>query len=148
MFSEFYQIELIVVDIQTLRLDRFGKIYYFAFSEFSLPFFLDYYLIHLFCPSSSLCPLLPSSLSPSHQGQGYSSKGFLIYDGIHYDPLVLFSPNADIIVQRLFPGNDELVTEKALNIARESHKVIYNVILICILRLFKALLQSKVSANK
>ena len=31
VFSEFYQIELIVVDIQTLRLDRFGKIYYFSF---------------------------------------------------------------------------------------------------------------------
>lgn len=28
VFSEFYQIELDVVDIQTLRLDRFGKLHF------------------------------------------------------------------------------------------------------------------------
>ncbi|XP_019854085.1 PREDICTED: ubiquitin thioesterase OTU1-like isoform X1 [Amphimedon queenslandica] len=77
IFSNFYEIELVVVDIQTLRLDRFGK--------------------------------------------GYSSKGFLIYDGIHYDPLVLLSPNGTIL-QRLFSQSNESITESALAIARDCNQ--------------------------
>lgn len=79
IFSDFFQVELDVVDIQTQRIDRFGH------------------------------------------ANHYSNRGVLIYDGIHYDPLVLTNNNG-MVVQSVFPIQDDRVLEEALDMARQAHK--------------------------
>ena len=55
----------------------------------------------------------------------YSERGFLLYDGIHYDPLVLATPTGAVL-QTMFPTNQEGVVYEALEIAREAHQVLPN----------------------
>jgi ubiquitin thioesterase OTU1 len=80
VFSELFQLELDVVDIQSLRIDKFG--------------------------------------------QGYPCRGIVLYDGIHYDPLVLKSAFNGAIVKTTFSTNQDGILTEALKIAEEANKVI------------------------
>ena len=53
---------------------------------------------------------------------GYSICAFLLYDGIHYDPLV-WESGGTAPRQGIFPVEDEAVVMDALEIARKAHKV-------------------------
>ena len=55
----------------------------------------------------------------------YSERGFLLYDGIHYDPLVLATPTGAVL-QTMFPTTQEGVVFEALEIAQEAHQVLPN----------------------
>ena len=61
-------------------------------------------------------------LSPTGEGSGYRERALLIYDGIHYDPLVLEGVGG-VVCQRVFPVSDGKVLEKALQLAREAFQV-------------------------
>ena len=52
----------------------------------------------------------------------YSERGFLLYDGIHYDPLVLATPTGAVL-QTVFPATQEGVIYEALEITQEAHQV-------------------------
>lgn len=58
------------------------------------------------------------------EGSGYSSRVFLIYDGIHYDPLaVQSSDNSAVPLQTVFPVDDDMRLAEALEIAAEAKQV-------------------------
>jgi ubiquitin thioesterase OTU1 len=78
IFSEYYKMEFDVVDVQTLRVDRFG------------------------CEKC------------------YPLKSYLLYDGVHYDALVLNLPNGS--TQSKFSSDDDQYTLLALEVAKELHK--------------------------
>ena len=46
----------------------------------------------------------------------------MIYDGIHYDPLVMEGVGGAVL-QRLFPVSDGRILEKASQLAREAFQV-------------------------
>ncbi len=98
MFSEHYQTELDVVDIQTQRIDRFGK----YLKNISFPFF------HL--------------LLLSGEDRGYSNRALLLYDGIHYDPLLMEGGDGNTI-QSLFLTSDETILVEAVQIAKSAFDV-------------------------
>ncbi|XP_064399616.1 ubiquitin thioesterase OTU1-like [Halichondria panicea] len=77
VFSEHYQTELDVVDIQTQRIDRFGE------------------------------------------DKGYSNRALLLYDGIHYDPLLMEGGDGNTI-QSLFLTSDETILVEAVQIAKSA----------------------------
>lgn len=56
------------------------------------------------------------------EDKGYAHRALLIYDGIHYDPLVLESDDGTVL-QRLFPVSNDTVLLEALQIARIAHEV-------------------------
>ena len=127
IFSEHFNTdELDVVDVQTQRIDKFGKL-----SKPSLPYTIHPYSHPVHCPDFSLFPpqtwTLPSSPTPLHYrwGVNYSERGFLLYDGIHYDPLVLATPTGAVL-QTMFPTTQEGVVYEALEIAQEAHQVLPN----------------------
>ena len=67
----------------------------------------------------SLCLLVSTG-----EDAGYSNRVFLIYDGVHYDPLaVLSSDNASKPLQSVFPVSDVLRLAEAVEIAAESKQV-------------------------
>ena len=55
----------------------------------------------------------------------------MIYDGIHYDPLVLVGPTGDQL-QTTFPMDNDAVLVEGLEIAKEAFKVIKNIYIQCI----------------
>lgn len=75
ILSKYYQVEIVAVDTQNIRLNRFGE------------------------------------------DKCYPNRIFLIFDGIHYDPLVMESSNSNKF-QSIFSSNDMTVIEKALEFAR------------------------------
>lgn len=82
ILARFYQTEIAVVDVQSLRTDVYG------------------------------------------QEEGYLQRVYLIYDGIHYDPLALtfddgLPEDADVTV---FNPVDEYVSGKALELARQMNQ--------------------------
>lgn len=79
VFSQYYQTEINVADIQSGRIDRFGE--------------------------------------DAH----YSNRVFILYDGIHYDPLGLESNGQ--IVQTVFPSSNFNVQVEALALAEDCKKV-------------------------
>ncbi|VVC32345.1 Ubiquitin-related domain,Zinc finger C2H2-type,OTU domain [Cinara cedri] len=60
------------------------------------------------------------SISKFGEDKNYAHRVFLIYDGIHYDPLYLESPFAPGEIQTLFPTNDERMLEAAQMLANEA----------------------------
>lgn len=56
------------------------------------------------------------------EDRGYSTRAFLLYDGIHYDPLVWESGGV-APSQGVFPVEDETVMLDALQIAGKAQKV-------------------------
>ena len=58
----------------------------------------------------------------SGEGEGFRDRALLIYDGIHYDPLVMEGVRG-AVVQRMFPVSDGQVLEKASQLAREAFQV-------------------------
>ena len=46
----------------------------------------------------------------------------LLYDGIHYDPLVVMDSSGSIL-QTTFPSSNEAVLFEALDMAKQAHKV-------------------------
>ena len=105
VFSEHFQVELDVVDIQTQRIDRFGK----------NPDIL-------IKGTSSFDKMLSVSFSTG-EDKGYRTRAFLLYDGIHYDPIVMtFGNNAP--QQGVFSIKDDTLLVEALQIAKEAQKVV------------------------
>ncbi|XP_020620581.1 ubiquitin thioesterase OTU1-like isoform X3 [Orbicella faveolata] len=57
------------------------------------------------------------------EGSGYSSCVYLIYDGIHYDPLaVQSSDNSALPLQTVFPVDDDMRLAEALEIAADANQ--------------------------
>ena len=54
------------------------------------------------------------------QNKQYFTKALLIYDGIHYDPLVCQTDTSEVTI---FTVNDEQVATLALDMAREAQQV-------------------------
>ena len=140
IFSEhFINTEFDVVDIQTQRIDKFGKLsqhYSFCRTPYTPTLIQD--TVQIFSPSSTkldiaflhftLACSLSSSLplySITGEDMNYSERGFLLYDGIHYDPLVLATPTGAVL-QTMFPTTQEGVVYEASEIAREAHQVLPN----------------------
>ena len=68
----------------------------------------------------------------SGEDRGYSERALVIYDGIHYDPLVLEGGNGSVI-QRVFPVTDERILVKATHLARQAFQVCMCVVLcVCV----------------
>lgn len=58
------------------------------------------------------------------EGSGYSICVYLVYDGIHYDPLAVHSPNdPSKPLQTVFPVGDDTRLAEALEIAAAAKKV-------------------------
>ena len=53
----------------------------------------------------------------------YPNRALLIYDGIHYDPLVSCDHHGNT-VQSVFPVSNDTVLQVALEIATEANKVL------------------------
>jgi ubiquitin thioesterase OTU1 len=111
IFSEIYQVEIIAVDIQNIRLDRFGM-----------------------CQTiSKVQNRLWSSLHRRifiGEDRHYKNRVMVIYNGIHYDALVLSpypgAPNESDIT--LFSSEDDAILAQALAIAEEARQVYNNII--------------------
>ncbi|XP_074596595.1 yod1 deubiquitinase [Brevipalpus obovatus] len=81
ILSEHYSVEIVAVDTQTVRFNRFGE------------------------------------------DKNYKQRILLIYDGIHYDPLMLqLIPNDPTAIQTNFSTNDEHILSMALGIARKANQ--------------------------
>ncbi|KAH9426008.1 aminotransferase [Dermatophagoides pteronyssinus] len=78
ILSAYYEIEIVAVDTQNERLNRFGE------------------------------------------DKNYPRRIFLIFDGIHYDPLVVHSNDLDNPIQTSFSSDDFEVIEMALDVARKA----------------------------
>ena len=58
------------------------------------------------------------------EGSGYSSCVYLIYDGIHYDPLAVQSSDSSAVpLQTVFPVDDDMRLVEALEIAADAKQV-------------------------
>ncbi len=71
------------------------------------------------CVSSLLFDLYCSF---SGEDRGFLNRAFLLYDGIHYDPLLIAGADG-AIVQSLFPTSDNRVLLEAVQIAKDAFKV-------------------------
>ncbi|XP_022178795.1 ubiquitin thioesterase OTU1 [Myzus persicae] len=60
------------------------------------------------------------SISKFGEDKDYPHRVFLIYDGIHYDPLYLESPFTPGEIQTLFPTNDDRMLDAAQMLANEA----------------------------
>ncbi len=80
ILSEFYQVEIDVLDTQSIRIDRFGE------------------------------------------SKGYKNRVMLIYDNIHYDPLVLEPANSGDSIQTVFSTDDDWILAQALELATEANR--------------------------
>lgn len=78
ILSKYYGVEIVAVDTQNVRLNRFGE------------------------------------------DMNYDSRIFLIYDGIHYDPLKLEVTEDNVIT--MFSTSDETILAQALSVAEEAKK--------------------------
>ena len=73
---------------------------------------------------SSLCENALVIVSfPIGEGSGYSDCVYLVYDGIHYDPLAVIADNSNEPLQTLFPVGDDMRLAEALEIAATAKKV-------------------------
>ena len=61
------------------------------------------------------------------EGCGYTDCVYLVYDGIHYDPVAVpsFNNSAEPL-QTVFPVTDDMRLAEALEIAAEAKKVSYS----------------------
>ena len=80
ILSEFYALEIDVLDTQSIRVDRFGE------------------------------------------SKGYKNRAMLIYDNIHYDPLVLEPVNSGEPIQTVFSTDDDWILAQALELATEANR--------------------------
>ena len=83
ILSNYYGVEIVAVDTQNLRLNRFGE------------------------------------------DKAYPYRIFLIFDGIHYDPLLCECPDINNPTQTKFASTDDEVVEMALEyarVAKEKHQ--------------------------
>ncbi|XP_056001492.1 ubiquitin thioesterase OTU1-like [Ostrea edulis] len=78
ILSQYFDVEIAVVDTQSSRIDRFGE------------------------------------------DKLYKERIFVIYDGIHYDPLILEPLDPNLHVQTIFPTSDASVLGQAMEIASEA----------------------------
>jgi len=62
-----------------------------------------------------LCPL-------AGEDRGYAERALLLYDGIHYDPLVMEGLGGTF-TQKIFPITDDSVLVMASHLAREAQQV-------------------------
>ena len=58
----------------------------------------------------------------SGEGKCFDRRALLLYDGIHYDPLVIMD-SGGVILQTTFPVSNESVMFEAADIARQAHQV-------------------------
>ena len=73
--------------------------------------------LHTYCPHAvSSIPLFLG------EGKGYKERAFLLYDGIHYDPLVLCGASEEVLQTR-FPVQEKNVVEQAVQLARDAYQV-------------------------
>ena len=56
------------------------------------------------------------------EGKGYKERAILLYDGIHYDPIVLCGASEKILQTR-FPMQEMGVLEQAVQLARDAYQV-------------------------
>ena len=66
---------------------------------------------------------------PVGQNRQYFTKALLIYDGIHYDPLVCNTGKSEVTI---FTVDDEQIATLALNMAQEAQKVMPRLYYICL----------------
>ncbi|XP_078309653.1 ubiquitin thioesterase OTU1-like [Crassostrea virginica] len=78
ILSQYFNVEIAVVDTQSCRIDRFGE---------------DKY---------------------------YKERIFVIYDGIHYDPLIMEPLEPSQSIHTVFPTSDAAVLGQAMEIASEA----------------------------
>lgn len=78
ILSQYFNVEIAVVDTQSCRIDRFGE------------------------------------------DKFYKERIFVIYDGIHYDPLIMEPLDPSLPVQTIFPTSDASVLGQAMEIASEA----------------------------
>ncbi|XP_077985022.1 ubiquitin thioesterase OTU1-like [Glandiceps talaboti] len=81
ILSEFYGVEIDVIDIQSAHINRFGE------------------------------------------SKSYKNRLLVIYDGVHYDPLVLETGDPDNPIQTTFPTTDDVVLAEALSLAEEARQM-------------------------
>lgn len=75
---------------------------------------------------ATLPPVVSQQLCsfPKGEGSGYSSCVYLVYDGIHYDPLAVHSSNNSAeSLQTVFPVGDDMRLAEALEIAAAAKQV-------------------------
>ena len=56
------------------------------------------------------------------QIEKYGTRIFLLYDGIHYDPMFLDPENKSFPLQTIFPTSDDAALVKALQYAEKAHR--------------------------
>ncbi|XP_002126737.2 ubiquitin thioesterase OTU1 [Ciona intestinalis] len=56
------------------------------------------------------------------QNAGYLTRIFLLYDGIHYDPMYLDSGNPSLPTQTIFTTSDDVALTNAIKVAEGCHK--------------------------
>ena len=78
ILSQYFNVEIAIVDIQSCRMDRF------------------------------------------EEDTFYKERIFVIYDGIHFDPLILEPPDPSQSIQTVFPTNDAAVLGQAMKIVSEA----------------------------
>ena len=78
ILSQYFNVEIAVVDTQSCRIDRFGE------------------------------------------DKFYKERIFVIYDGIHYDPLIMEPLEPSQSIQTVFPTSDAAVLGQAMEIASEA----------------------------
>ena len=66
-----------------------------------------------------------SPLKLAGESKGYHQRALLIYDGIHYDPLVLESSGGKVL-RRLFSIDDDAVLIQAQQMARDAFEARYH----------------------
>lgn len=76
ILSNYYQVEIVAIDIQNTRMNRFGE------------------------------------------DKAYPYRIFLIFDGIHYDPMVVESNDVNNPIETRFPADDQEAIDLALEVAR------------------------------
>ena len=78
------------------------------------------------CISPNFAPKMHHFVTVSNihtgEGAGFRDRALLIYDGIHYDPLVMEGVGR-AGGQRMFPVSDARILEKASQLAREAFQV-------------------------
>ena len=80
------------------------------------------YYSHCQCLNSTWDKIINFDYCFSGEDRGYSERALVIYDGIHYDPLVLEGGNGSVI-QRVFSVTDERILVKATHLARQAFQV-------------------------
>jgi ubiquitin thioesterase OTU1 len=57
------------------------------------------------------------------ENEKYQNRVFVIYDGVHYDPLGVHEDSSDLPLQTVFPCTDDKRLLEALSLASEAKKV-------------------------